>query len=403
MIDWTSNQTRLALQEIRTYAQLYGRGSRIVRLAYAYRRLRNRVYYGLQQQWEGCWHRPKLDPHKLHVLLHLRGGLGDACAHWVVVQALRKHLPQAVFHYYTDSPHAARLLVVPDACNVILPPGRVPYRRAYDIACELCLSFKTVHVNQARVAQLAPAFMPVLQTSLARQQELSFFLQDNYLLDDALGRFLYRQGASRLAALAYLSALELDEQETGTLPDAILHKDLQKYGLKPPYITVHSGINATFNIGMKTPLKCWPTEKWEAFLTLFKKEFPTIQLVQLGGKNSPRFAHVDVCLLGQTPVEDLPAILNGAQLHIDGESGLVQLTRWLKTRAVVLFGPTAPCLFALDKNINLTTDRCGHCMWLEGPLWHTQCVLGYPACQHMQAHTPQAVLEVVRSQVKQAF
>ena len=399
MIDWNSPQTRLVFEEIRSYIEMYGRGSRIVRLAYAYRKLRNHVYYGLQQKWEGILHRPQLDPAKLHILLHLRGGLGDVCAHWVAVRALRKQLPAAVFYYYTDSPNAARLLVIPDDKNVILPPGRMPYRRAYDMACELCISFKTVHVAQQRVQTLAPNYFPVLQESLSRQKSLGFFLQDNYLLDDALGRFLYHQGANRLAALHYLSALDFDEQETGLLPPALLQKDVSRYGLKPPYITVHSGINITFDPGSKTPLKCWATENWEKFLTLFKQKFPQFQIVQVGGKNSPRFAYMDVCLLGQTPVADLPAILNGAQLHIDGESGLVQLTRWLNTKAVVLFGPTAPCLFALNKNVNLSTEKCGHCMWLLGPAWHTHCILGYSACANMQAHTPQTVLEAVSNEL----
>ena len=393
MMDWNSNQTRLAFAEIRSYTEIYGRGSRVVRLAYAYRKLRNRVYYGLQQKWEGICRRPKLDPAKLHVLLHLRGGLGDVCAHWVAVCALRKQLPNAVFYYYTDSPDAARLFVIPDEKNSLL--SKLPYRRAYDLVCELCLSWKTVHVNKKRIEKLAPAFMPVLETSLKRQQELQYFLEDNYLLDDALGRFLYHRGANRLTALHYLSALDFDEQETGLLPSAILQKDISRYGLKPPYITVHSGINASFDIGMKTPLKCWPTENWETFLVLFKQKFPHIQIVQVGGKNSPRFTHTDVCLLGETEVADLPAILNGAQLHIDGESGLVQLTRWLHTKAVVLFGPTAPCLFALNKNVNLSVNKCGHCMWLLGPAWHTKCILGNPSCVNMQAHTPQAVLEAV--------
>ena len=400
MIDWNSPQTRLAFEEIRSYTQMYGRGSRIVRLAYGYRWLRNYVYYGLQQQWEGVLHRPQLDKKKLHILLHLRGGLGDVCAHFVAVRALRQQLPNAVFYYYTDSPDAARLLIIPDEKNVILPAGRIPYRRAYDMACELCISFKTVYVNKARFEKLAPSFIPVLETSLKRQEELSYFLSDNYLLEDALGRLLYHQEATRLTALNYLSALNFNEQGTGLLPPSILQKDISKYGLKQPYITVHSGINATFDIGEKTPLKCWPTQQWEEFLILFKKQFPHFQIVQIGGKNSTRFNGADVCLVGKTPVEDLPAILNGARLHIDGESGLVQLTRWLSVKAVVLFGPTAPCLFSLAKNINLSADKCGHCMWLLGPKWHTQCVLGNPTCVNMQAHTPQAVLEVVRSYVK---
>ncbi|MBP5403468.1 MAG: glycosyltransferase family 9 protein [Elusimicrobiaceae bacterium] len=393
MIDWNSNQTRLAFEEIRSYVEMYGRGSRVVRLAYAYRRLRNRVYYGLQQQLAGFFHRPHLHPKRLNVLLHLRGGLGDSAALWVAVRALRQQLPQAVFHYVTDSPNAARLLVIPDENNVILP--RLPYRRAYDMACELCLSFKTVYVNLQRIEKLAPHFIPTLQTSLKRQQELGFFLSDNYLLDDALGRFLYHQGANRLAALEYLSALTFDTQETGLLPTKILQKDVSRYGLKTPYITVHSGINASFQVGSQTPLKCWPVENWETFLTLLKQKFPQFQIVQVGGKNSPHFKNADLCLVGQTPVEDLPAILNGARLHIDGESGLVQLTRWLRTKAVVLFGPTAPCLFALSKNVNLSADKCGHCMWLSGPAWHTDCRLGYPACANLTALTAQIVLETV--------
>ncbi len=395
MIDWNSNQSHLALREIQSHVQIYGRGSRVVRWAYAYRRLRNRIYYGLQQQWAGVFVRPKLDRSKLQVLLHLRGGLGDCAAYWVAVQALRKQLSYAVFHYYTDSPNAARLFVVPNDLNVILPVGKVPYHRAYDLAFELCISWKTVYANKERIQKIAPAFMPVLETSLQRQKQLGFFLEDSYLLDDALGRFLYHQKASRLAAIHYLSALDFDEKKTGLLPAEILQHDVSRFGLKAPYITVHSGINATFNIGMKTPLKCWSQEQWEPFLVLFKQKYPHIQIVQVGGKNSPRFANVDVCLLGETAVEDLPAILQGSHLHIDGESGLVQLTRWLDTKAVVLFANTAPSLFALEKNINLTADACGHCMWLEGPSWHVDCPLGYPVCANMQVHTPEQVLEAV--------
>jgi ADP-heptose:LPS heptosyltransferase len=249
-----------------------------------------------------------------------------------------------------------------------------------------------------RVKKLVPQFMPILQTSLERQKKLQFFLQDNYLLDDALGRFLYHSGAKWLEAQRYLSALDFDINQTGHLPCEILQQDISCYGLTSPYITVHSGINAVFKIE-KTPLKCWSVKKWEEFLRLFKQKFPHIQVVQVGGKNSPRFANVDKCLVGQTNLKDLPAILQGSLLHIDGESGLVQLTRWLDTKAVVLFANTAPSLFALSKNINLSASQCGCCMWLEGPSWHTNCLLGYSTCANMDAHDPQQVLEVVLKEI----
>lgn len=400
MIDWTSNQTRLALKEIESCVRLYGRGSRVVRWAYAYRRVRNYLYYALQQQMAGFWCRVPQDKNRLRILLHLRGGLGDCASHWVTVRALRSQLPQAVFYYVTDSPNAASLFVMPDEYNVLLPPGRMPYRRSFDMACELCISFKTVHVNQARIKALAPVYWPVLQTALERQKEWAFFLSDNYLLDDALGRFLYHRQANWLEAQRYLSALPMEVTQTGLLPAPILARDLSRYALKPPYITLHSGINACFDMKGKTPLKCWPTTKWEQFITLFKEKFPYIQVVQLGSKNSPRFAAADVCLVGKTPLADVPAILQGARLHVDGESGLVQLTRWLDTKAVVLFANTAASLFALDKNVNLSAHKCGHCMWLEGPSWHTDCLLGYATCANMDVHTPQAVLEAVSKQLQ---
>ena len=203
---------------------------------------------------------------------------------------------------------------------------------------------------------------------------------------------MYHENASRLEAVHYLSALDFDVQETGLLPAPILQKDVSLFGLKPPYVTLHCGINATFSLHGKHPLKCWPVSHWQEFITLFKKQFPHVQLVQLGSKNSPHLPGVDVDLVGKTSLEELPALLNGARLHIDGESGLVQLTRWLNTRAVVLFGPTAPSLFALHKNVNLSSEKCGHCMWLQGPSWHTDCILGHPACQNMVALTPADVL-----------
>ena len=169
-MDWNSNQTHLALKEIQSAVQMYGRGSRVVRLAYGYRRLRNYIYYGLQQQLQGCFCRPHLNPSQLHVLLHLRGGMGDCAALRVCVLSLRQQLPNAVFYYYTDSPSAAEILFESDEKNILLPCGKMPYRRAYDMACELCLSFKTVHVNRARVEQLAPNFLSTLDISLARQR-----------------------------------------------------------------------------------------------------------------------------------------------------------------------------------------------------------------------------------------
>ncbi len=402
MIDWQSDKTRLELHEIQSLAQLYGRGSRVVRFAYFYRRWRNRVYYGLQQKLAGLFGPAPHSKEQLNVLLHLRGGLGDAAAHRLCVLALRQKLPQAVFYFYTDSPDAAKILFEPNWQTVFLPHDRTPARHKYDLAYELCISFKTTHVNKERIAKLAPDFLPILQESLKRQKQLDFFISDNYLMDDALGRFLYHHSAKQMTAQSYLSGLDFDVNDTPALPAELIDETrLETLGLSgKKYITLHSGINASFNLRDKTPLKCWPEENWRALAQLLKKAYPDVLLVQLGGKNSPVFDFVNMSLVGKTKLEDLPILLNHSLLHIDGESGLVQLSRYLKNRCVVLFGPTDAKVFGQDKNINLSAGACGCCMWLSGPQWHTDCPLGHEVCLNMVALSPQKVFEAAQEVLK---
>ena len=166
------------------------------------------------------------------------------------------------------------------------------------------------------------------------------------------------------------------------------------------YITFHDGIDAGFQLNGKRPMKCWSSEKWKELARFIKEKYPDLLLVQLGGKNSPKFDFADICLVGETKLSDLPSLLHHGCLHIDGESGLVQLSRYLQNKCVVLFGPTDKHYFEIEKNINLKEDVCSSCMWLLGPQWHTKCALGHQTCQNMQALTPERVFEAVQESLK---
>ncbi len=274
--------------------------------------------------------------------------------------------------------------------------GKIPLWYRYDLAFEICLSFKTVHINRKRITQLAPQLLPFLEKGLQRQKQLDFLVEDNYLMDEALGRFLAAHDEIQLAAQSYLSGLDYDVNTTGLLPAELLDPTvLASYHLAPKtYITIHSGINTLISPKGCTPLKCWSEEKWHAFVKLFKTKFPHIKVVQIGGKNSPKFDFVDVCLVDKTSLKQIPSLMEHALLHVDGESGLVQLTRWIHTQAVVFFGPTLCSSFGLSKNCNLTTNLCRPCMWLSRN-WYFDCALGYPACKNMEAISVAQVLQAV--------
>lgn len=401
MIDFESDKTRVELAELETFVQLHGRDCRLVRWAFAYRNLRNKIWWQwrrwlLSQFCKG----PRQDA-RLHVYWHLRGGIGDCAAHRVCVQAWRKKLPNAVFYYYTQTPGAASILFEEDDKNVMLGGGQNPLWYKYDLAFEVCLSFRTVHVNQKRVQQTAPEIMPLVQEGLRRQTRLGFFVQDNYMCDEVLGRWMFAHQVRQLEVQRYLSGIDFDVDEIGLLPLSLRDpKIVEKFGLVGKrYITIHSGVNEGAILQGKPPLKCWPEEKWRKFVCLFKEAYPDTLVVQLGGKQSPKFDFVDVCLTQQTKHTEIAALIDHALLHVDGESGLAQMTRWLSTKAVVFFAHTSVHMFGLSKNRAVVQNKCTPCMWLVGGQWYTVCLCGHKSCLNLDAITPQMVLQAVQEEL----
>lgn len=401
MIDFESDETRVELAELETFMKMHGRDCRVVRWAFLYRRLRNIIWWQWRRKLLSYLHKGPPKDGRLHIYWHLRGGIGDCAAHRVCVETWRKKLPDAVFYYYTQSRGAAEMLFEQDDKNVILS-GNQPLWYRYDLAFEVCLSFRTVHVNRRRVERVAPQILPAVDEGLRRQKRLAYFVRDNYMLDDVLGRFIYARGAKQLEAQRYLNGLDFDVNRTGLLPLALRNPDvLKRYGLAGKrYITIHSGVNADMPLEGKPPLKCWPDEKWREFVRLFKSAYPDICVVQLGGPLSPEFDFADVCLTHKTPLTDIAALIDGALLHVDGESGLAQLTRWLGTKAVVFFAHTSVACYGLAKNRNIFKNLCRHCTWLGAGKWYIECLCGYASCRNLDAVTPQTVFEAVKEELK---
>ena len=402
MIDWESDQTRVDLAELQTFVELHGRDCRMVRWAFAYRTLRNKIWWQWRRRLLSHFTKAPAKDNRLHVYWHLRGGIGDCAAHRVCVEAWRKKLPNAVFYYYCQTPGAASMLFSQDDKNVFIGGGQNPLWYQYDVAFEVCLSFRTVHINEKRVQQIAPEIIPLLQEGLRRQKRLAYFVQDNYMCDEVLGRFMFHRGACQLEAQRYLSGLDFDVNETGLLPLSLRDpKVVEKFGLwGKKYITIHSGVNEGAILNGKPPLKCWPEEKWREFVRLFKAAHPDILVVQLGGKQSPKFDFADVCLTQKTKLTEIAALIDNALLHVDGESGLAQLTRWLKTKAVVFFAHTSVQMFGLAKNTAVVADLCRPCMWLVGGQWYTVCLCGHTTCRNLDAVTPQMVFSAVEKELK---
>ena len=181
-------------------------------------------------------------------------------------------------------------------------------------------------------------------------------------MEDLLGRFAVEQKLPRAALLSYLSGTDFDPLAAPPLPPQLTDgARLARFGLQgKKYITFHDGIDATFHLRGSRPLKSWPEKNWRELARLLKEKYSDITLVQLGGKNSPKYDFCR-CLPGGAnprgrsagPAKPCPAA------YRRGESGLVQLARFLQSRCLVLFGPTDKDFFGLSKNINLKENACG--------------------------------------------
>lgn len=159
------------------------------------------------------------------------------------------------------------------------------------------------------------------------------------------------------------------------------------------YITINFGWGYNRHEGDKNyiPNKVWPVERYEEFLKLFKKTHPDIVIVQLGMKDSYNIKGVDRYVFGEN-IETVKYILQDSLLHIDCEGGLVHIATQLGTKCAVLFGPTPVHYFGYPQNINIVSEVCSDCYYLDSDfsvcyrrLERPECMWGITAEQVMKA------------------
>ena len=370
---------------------LRGRDSRVVRAAFSYVRWKKNILELWRQGWRRLTCRT-VKTENLSVFFWLPGGLGDAACARRLVSAYRALLPGARFEIYCPISQAAQT-VFAGMKDVYFAADNKRYWKAYDLVVQACLTAKFLYADKARLAEKAPEFLPVLEKALSAQASLGELLADPFLTEPALGRWLLKSGGRRFDLLAYTGGVSLLQDASERLPcDGQARKKFGLYGAK--YITFHDG---NFK---GTPLACrmWPPAYWDALLQKIKERFADIKIVQLGSAESAAYTQADICLVGKTSLTELPDLLAGALLHIDTESGLVQLAQYTPARSVVLFGPTDTNFFGYARNVNLSAGSCGGCMWMT-PTWTTHCPLNHEQAICMRALTAERVFQAVEELV----
>lgn len=146
------------------------------------------------------------------------------------------------------------------------------------------------------------------------------------------------------------------------------------------YITLNYGWDNRLG-SMRPSAKVWPLEYYSMLATMIKRQYPNLQIVQIGMTDSSRIDNCDRYVFGES-LEEVKYVLQGAMLHIDCEGGMVHLATQLGTKCIVIFGPTPVFYYGYKDNINIVSAMCKNCYWLVPDYISCYRKLEKPECMY---------------------
>lgn len=328
------------------------------------------------------------------------GALGDFTTHLLFIQELqRQYGPlQVDFYARPTKIHDAECLFanVPFIRNIIDARFLPKLKCNYDLVVQIRHVVRYEIINHARILQHDPHLLNVIAGANDRFQPYTLYFDSHPFLDGVLARHFAIDGKNLADAVAYTSNLNFPrETYPFYCPNLADYDVLARLGLvNKKYLTIHDGYDVSFVSSSGAATKTWPLRYWNELVSLIKKEWRDILIVQLGSINSRKIDGVDLDLRRKTTIDEAAWILKHSMLHVDGESGLVRLAHAVHTTSTVLFGPTSKSFFAFDDNINLTSEVCGECWWTTQN-WLSSCPRGLSTPECMETIEPKTVYQAV--------
>lgn len=193
------------------------------------------------------------------------------------------------------------------------------------------------------------------------------------------------KGLNAYSGFNYDGAFNINDKKVSIPLDDSFSENFAEYRFGK-YITVNYGNGDSES--SEGIAKSWSKEAFETVIQDFKKKYPDIKVVQVGGKSAYELKGSDQYVLGED-FRLVLHILKNSMLHLDIEGGLVHIASQLGTKCVVLFGPTVPDYYGYEQNINIRIGDCRECWGLYSNV--NRCARGMkkPIC--MRRITPKMV------------
>lgn len=339
------------------------------------------------------WSRPLLES-KIGIAFIMSGGFGDCIVGKKFVCSFLELVPTDICHVdIYCSIEAEFVSTLFSDVKIYSVSDRVPRHAElarYDIVINPTNIVRFFHFNYEKVRGLQPKFADSVR-KLAKYWDKYLSFNNEYEMGIHFARCKL-MGYNAYTAYNMGGVVQIIDTFVNV---PLLESFTEKYGclnLPPRYITINRewGDSERFT---KAPAKIWPIKHYERFIELFHSVFPDIKVVQLGQEHSGRLIGADEYIFGEH-IETVKFILKNAVFHLDSEGGLVHIATQLGTKCVVLFGPTPVHYFGYKQNLNIVSDVCENCYYLDNDF--RKCIrdLEHPEC--MESILPDRVIEYVK-------
>lgn len=313
------------------------------------------------------------------------GGIGDLILALPLIQHFLEITGYCIkINVYSSFPEIAKYFLP----SIIALPT-IPYFRRDGNDFDYSISISDmVYFNKKPNTILPPSFQHLYNNWVNIFKDWELFLTTHPFNANDMAHKALRLGLRRWTLPFFSVGKEYEPYK--------FYEEIGKIECPNKFITIHDGFDATNHYKFERSTKSWSIVYWEKFVTLFKNEFPNIQVVQLGGVKHKPIKNADINLAGQLEFTKTLQYLNSSFLHIDGDSGLVHARKLFNKPSVVIFGSTNVEYFGYKENINIAPNFCGDCWWKKSD-WMQNCKEKYESPKCIDSVIPEEVFKKVKN------
>lgn len=266
--------------------------------------------------------------------------------------------------------------------------------KKYDLAVNVWHLIRVDFVNVDKLQDKALDLFRAVQKMLIFQNRYPYKANNNVatILTNVMRSHIL--GTNRYTVLSCAGALPITDDHVNIPLTAEGEAGFKDLNLPEYYITMGSNTDPNNNLSKRFILKEWPITNATEFISLFKKHFTKVAVVQMGGGDAFLFENADRHVLN-APLEVVKHVLKNSLLHIDCEGGLVHLATQFRTKCITLFGPTDTEYYGFKGNFNVATGDCFPCChaWDSG----AECLRGEDEPLCMKSIKPERVFDIAKN------